>query len=292
MAALGDAAALGAAVDAVRSAGPLTHCIANYVSMDLMANALLAAGASPAMIHAEEEAAAFVGVCAAVGGALSVNIGTLSAPWVRSMLAAAAAANASGVPWVLDPVGCGATPYRTGVAAELARLKPTAVRGNASEILSLAAQVAAPAEGGGASGGKGVDSTRGSGEALAAARALAGVTGGVVVVSGAVDYVVGPSATLAVTSGLPLLQRITATGCTLSSLVAAFLAVRSKGAGEAETMNAAAAACAFFGAAAEAGAAASAGRPLGPGTLRVALLDALHLTTGAHVAATARVEVL
>jgi hydroxyethylthiazole kinase len=122
----------------VRQAGPLVHCFSNYVAMDLMANALLAAGASPAMVHSEDECADFTRGPAA---ALLVNMGTYSPSWAAGMRKSIAAANETGKPWVLDPVGCGATPARTKVTVELARLGPTAIRGNASEILALAKAV-------------------------------------------------------------------------------------------------------------------------------------------------------
>jgi hydroxyethylthiazole kinase len=93
---------------ALRRRVPLVHCITNYVAMDITANVLLAAGASPAMIHAEEEVGEFAGVASA----LVINVGTLSAEWARSMKVAAAAAVGGRKPWVLDPVGCGATKYR------------------------------------------------------------------------------------------------------------------------------------------------------------------------------------
>lgn len=122
----------------VRQAGPLVHCFSNYVAMDIMANALLAAGGSPAMVHSEDECADFTRGPAA---ALLVNMGTYSPSWAAGMRKSIAAANETGKPWVLDPVGCGATPARTKVTVELARLGPTAIRGNASEILALAKAV-------------------------------------------------------------------------------------------------------------------------------------------------------
>ncbi|MEO1058865.1 MAG: hydroxyethylthiazole kinase, partial [Actinomycetota bacterium] len=121
------------ALVAMRAVKPLVHCITNYVAMNVAANTLLAAGASPAMVHTPEESGEF----AAIAGALTVNIGTLSAPWVDSMKAAAAAAHAAGVPWVLDPVAHFATPYRAEAARDLLALQPDIVRGNASEIIAL-----------------------------------------------------------------------------------------------------------------------------------------------------------
>ena len=153
--------AVYAALEDLRARRPLVHNITNYVAMTISANVLLALGASPAMVHAAEEAEDF----AAISDALVVNIGTLSPPWVAAMYAAVDKAKALGKPWVLDPVGCGATPYRTLVSAKLAALSPSVIRGNASEIMSLAGEVGAA--------GKGVDSSARAEDATAAAAALA-----------------------------------------------------------------------------------------------------------------------
>src|SRR5699024_11868780 len=93
---------------AVRAQSPLVQCITNYVSMDITANVLNAAGASPAMVHDVEEAGEF----AALASAVVINIGTPSPPWVDGMRAAARSAADAGTPWVLDPVAVGATSYR------------------------------------------------------------------------------------------------------------------------------------------------------------------------------------
>lgn len=241
------------ALERLREAPPLVHCITNYVAMDVAANALLALGASPAMVHAREEAEEFVGIASA----LTVNIGTLSPAWVESMERAADRAVALGTPWVLDPVGAGATRYRTGVARDLAGRRPTVVRGNASEILSLAGEVG---------GTRGVDSTRAADEARPAAEALARALGCVVAVTGATDYATDGERTLAVEHGHPLMTRVTALGCALTGVTGAFLAV------ERDPLHAAAYALALFGLAGEAAAEGAAG----PGTLRVRLMDALH----------------
>ncbi len=118
----------------LRASRPLVQAVTNYVSMDVAANALLAIGASPAMVHAPEEADEFV----ALANALVVNIGTLSKSFVVSMEAAAPAADRHGRPWVLDPVGVGATRFRDEAVEQLLRRRPTIIRGNASEILSVA----------------------------------------------------------------------------------------------------------------------------------------------------------
>ena len=164
------------------------------------------------------------------------------------MRLAARKAVALGKPWVLDPVGCGATPYRTEVAAELAALRPAIIRGNASEIMSLA----------GASGAGGRVSIRlaSSDDALAAAGALARKTGAVVAVTGETDYATDGTTLVAVEGGDALMPLSTALGCALSATTAAFAAV-------APPLEAAAFALAVFGAAG----AEAAKRCRGPGHL-------------------------
>ncbi|HEY4141916.1 MAG TPA: hydroxyethylthiazole kinase [Pseudolabrys sp.] len=236
----------------LRARRPLVHNITNYVAMSVSANMLLALGASPAMVHAVEEVEDFL----AISDALCVNIGTLSPQWVEAMHAAVAKANTLGKPWVLDPVGCGATPYRTKAAAELSGLKPTIIRGNASEILSLAGQTGS---------GKGVDSTARAGDAVGAAMALAGRTGSVVAVTGAVDYVCDGSVQTEIHAGHELMPLSTALGCSLSAVTAAFAAVRPP-------REAAVAALAVFGAAGSA----AAENAQGPGHLPADICDALY----------------
>jgi len=253
----------------LRAAGPLVQNITNYVAMTIAANVLLAVGASPAMVHAREEVEDFV----AISSALAINIGTLSPPWVSAMEAAADKAAALGKPWVLDPVGCGATPYRTGVAADLAGRKPAIIRGNASEIMSLAGAAGA--------GGKGVDSTTGSEAAIDAARALAANTGAVVAVTGITDYATDGEIVVAVEGGDPLMARSTALGCALTATVAAFAAVRPP-------LVATASALAVYGAAG----AEAAGRCRGPGHLPAELCDALYLMDPVMLGQHAKIDVL
>ena len=124
----------GATLRALRAQRPLVHQITNYVVMNETANATLAIGALPVMAHAPEE----VEEMASVAGALVLNIGTLSAPWIESMLLAGKAANAAGVPVVLDPAGAGATGFRTDTARRiLSEVRVAVVRGNAGEVATL-----------------------------------------------------------------------------------------------------------------------------------------------------------
>ncbi|MFZ5790839.1 MAG: hydroxyethylthiazole kinase [Pseudomonadota bacterium] len=263
-----ETANLHEAMARLRAAAPLVHNITNFVVMNTTANALLAIGASPAMVHAIEEVEAFV----PLAKALVVNIGTLSTPWLAAMERAASKAAEAGVPWVLDPVAVGATPYRTEAARRLAKLRPAVIRANASEILALAGEAGiAP---------KGVDSAHGSEAAREAAKALARELGTVVAVTGAVDYITDGRRMAAVANGNAMLTRVTGTGCTATALVGAFL-----GAGLAP-FNAATAGLVALGVAAEIAAARSAG----PGSFQAALFDALHALDDAALAERARLS--
>lgn len=249
------------ALDSLRAEAPLVHCITNYVAMSIAANVVLAAGGSPAMVHAEDEVGEFV----PMAGALTINIGTLSPPWERAMLAAARAANAAGKPWVLDPVAHFITAYRRGVTAALVAETPTILRGNASEILMLAGETGA---------GKGVDAGDPVEAAEAAARALA-AKGSVVAVSGEVDYVTDGAREVRVAGGSALMPKVTALGCSLTALMGAYAAV-------VEPFDAAVAGLAHFAAA---GSAAEV-EAKGPGSFQVAFLDALANVTPSAVEAT------
>jgi len=245
----------------LREKKPLVHNITNYVVMSLSANVLLAVGASPAMVHAAEEVEAFV----SISDALVINIGTLSPGWVEGMRRAATRAEGLGKPWLLDPVGCGATPYRVGVAVELASLGPKIIRGNASEILCLS--------GASGAGGRGVDSTAGSDDAVHAAVTLSRRTKAVVAVTGAIDYATDGERVVAVEGGDPLMTFSTGLGCALSATAAAFSAV-------APPLEATAAALAVYGVAGKLAAA----RCKGPGHLPAELCDALYALDAATLA--------
>ncbi len=252
-------------LNAMRAAAPLVQNITNYVAMNVMANVMLAAGASPAMVHARGEAAEFAGIASA----LSINIGTLDDEWADCMALAANAAGSSGTPWVLDPVAVGATALRRHVAARLLGLGPTVIRGNASEILALA---------GVAAHGRGVDAADPVAAAEAAARDLAAQSGAVVAVTGAVDFVTDGSRAVRIANGDPIMPLVTALGCSLTGIVAAFAAV-------APPFDATVAALAYYGAAGEV----AAHDAKGPGSFQVAFLDALHAMTGARLDAMARI---
>ena len=236
----------------LRERAPLVHCLTNFVAAGFTANVLLAVGASPAMVIAQQEAADF----AARADAVLINLGTITSASANAMEQAASAAACAGTPWVLDPVAVGVLAFRSGVAASLLRDRPAVIRGNASEILALAG-----AEG----GGKGVDSTAASSAAVDAARALAGRIGAVVAVSGATDYVTNGTALIEIAGGHPIMTRVVGTGCALGALIAAYLGA------DVPPQRAATAASAVFSHAAERAAAQS----RGPGSFAAAFLDEL-----------------
>ena len=244
----------GATLRLIRERRPLVHQITNYVVMNETANATLALGALPVMAHAPEEVEEMVGLASA----LVLNIGTLSEHWVEAMLLAGGAAGGRGIPVVLDPVGAGATAYRTETARRiLGEVRVSVLRGNAGEVATL---VGADAE------VRGVESIAAGLEpaelALAAAREL----GLVASVTGPVDHASDGERVLAVANGHPLLAAVTGTGCISSALTGCFLAAKPE-----EPLEAAAEALAALGVAAEDAASGADG----PGTFHARLYDAL-----------------
>jgi hydroxyethylthiazole kinase len=243
----------GAMLASMRKTAPLVHCITNFVAMNISANVLLAAGASPAMIHAEEEAGEF----AAIAGALTINIGTLSAGWLRGMRLAAIAASKAGKPWVLDPVAHYATAFRRAATAELMALRPTIVRANASEIIALAGRP---------SRGQGVDSHDAVDEAEGSAVELARRHDTIVAVTGVLDFVTDGTQSTRIAGGSPLMPQVTALGCSLTCLVGAFAAINPN-----EPFETTVAALATFAVAGER----AARQAAGPGSFGWRFLDAL-----------------
>jgi len=265
------AAAAAQLLGSLRAAPPLTHCITNAVVTGFTANVLLALGAAPAMVDIVDEAGVFAG--AASG--LLINLGTPVPEQRAASLEAAAGACAAGTPWVLDPVAIGALPVRTRLAGELVALRPTAIRGNASEILALA---------GFGAGGRGVDATDTPDAAADAARALAGRWGSTVAVSGEVDLITDGRRVVRIANGDPLLTRVTGGGCALGAVMAAFLGAARDSAFD--VLTAVAAATLVYTVAAEH----AATRAQGPGSFAVELLDALDAIGPDDILAAARVE--
>ncbi|MCJ1715345.1 hydroxyethylthiazole kinase [Curtobacterium sp. VKM Ac-2922] len=260
-------------LEAVRARSPLVQCITNTVVQNVTANVLLALGASAAMVDVPTEAGPFAGIA----DALLVNTGTPHAEPRAASVEAARAATTAGTPWVLDPVAVGSLPVRTALARELLALRPTVLRGNASEVLALL---------GTSAGGRGVDSTAGTEDARGSAVAAAGRTVGAVAVSGPVDLVVGPGAPggpgtlVRVGNGTDLLTRITGGGCALGAVIAAFTAVT-----DGDAVAAAVAGTTVHTVAAELAARDAAG----PGTFQPLFLDRLAALTPEDVVRHARV---
>lgn len=250
----------GRYLHALHRRAPLVHCLTNLVAMNTSANILLALGASPAMLHAREEAGEFT----ALADALSINIGTLSPEFADAMLDTTRVARDNATPWVLDPVAVGATAYRQRLCAELMAHAPTLIRGNASEILCL---------NGIAGSGRGADSTAGADEARGAAVALAERQQCLVGVTGETDFITDGTHGVSVRGGHALMPRITTLGCGLSAAAAAFLSVADDT--RESRLNAVAAA---FGSFALAGARAAADAA-GPGSFTAPFLDALYQLT-------------
>jgi hydroxyethylthiazole kinase len=258
----------GTTLAALRGRRPLVHSVTNYVVMNETANAVLALGALPVMAHAREEVQEMVGLA----GALVLNIGTLEEAWVESMLLAGAAANERGVPVVLDPVGAGATTYRTDTARRILDSVDVAVlRGNPGEVATL---VGVEAE------VRGVESIGTGGDAAELAREAARTLGLVASVTGAVDHVSDGERTVAVANGHELLASVTGTGCMSTVLTGCFLAAK------ADPLEAAAEALVAFGVAAEDAAVGA----KGPGSFHVALYDALAALDPATLTGRAKVS--
>jgi hydroxyethylthiazole kinase len=198
----------------IREKKSLIHNVTNYVSSEWVANGLLALGAAPVMAHAPEEIDDII----KISQALVLNIGTLDLSFVESMKLALNAAVSAGIPVVLDPVGAGATPYRTHVARELLLNGGiTVVRGNPSEVYALA---------GGDPTTKGVESSLSPNEAYEASQKLFDEFGCVVVASGPDDLIVGPQVNVRVYNGTAMMSRVTGMGCLVSSIIGAFCTVQ------------------------------------------------------------------
>ncbi|MGZ3580360.1 MAG: hydroxyethylthiazole kinase [Syntrophales bacterium] len=248
------ASSIWSSVKKIKENSPVIHNITNYVVMNNTANALLAIGASPVMAHAEEEVEEMVNIA----GALVINIGTLSPHWIRAMLLAVEQAKKMNIPIILDPVGAGATAYRTNTARELIQEAPPAIiRGNASEIMALTEKDART---------KGVESTASSHSTVDIARRLNRTYGSVICVSGETDYIVYGDDVTKVINGHPMMTKVTGMGCIATAICGAFAAVNETFA------EATVQAMAVMGIAGEI----AVKNAAGPGMLQVRFLDALY----------------
>lgn len=257
-----DVAVIDRVLSAIQQNCPLIHNITNLVAMNASANVLLAMGASPLMAHAPEELEDIV----RLSHALVLNIGTLDQAWLQSMQQAQKIALEAGKPIVLDPVGAGASPYRTQASKTLLQTGVSVVRGNAAEIMALCDQAVAS---------KGVDSSYASDAAIIAAQHLSLQYNCCVVVSGVSDYVISVNGHYQVTGGDALLTQVTGMGCSTTAMIAACCAV------EADTAIAAVTAMTCMASAAEQARLIA----TGPGSFYPALLDAIatRVMTPTHV---------
>ena len=271
---------LGICLDNVRKTVPLVHNITNYVTVNDVANILLACGGSPIMSDEPEDVEDITSIC----GGLNINIGTLNSRTITSMLLAGKKANLLGHPVVLDPVGAGASQLRTDTANRLLReVKFTVIRGNISEIKTLAS---------GAGTTKGVDADvadkvteENLDSAVAFAKAFAARTGAVVAITGAIDIVADAHKAYCIRNGHPMMSSITGTGCQLSALTAAFVTANPD-----QPLEAAAAAVCAMGLAGEI--AHSRLSPLdGNSTYRNYIIDAVYNMTPAQLEEGATYEV-
>ncbi|WP_226669806.1 hydroxyethylthiazole kinase [Metabacillus litoralis] len=256
----------------VKEFNPLVHNITNVVVTNFTANGLLALGASPVMAYAKEEVADM----AKIAGALVLNIGTLSHEEIEAMLIAGKSANKHGVPIIFDPVGAGATPYRTETSRRIVNeLTISILRGNAAEVANVIGTEWTI---------KGVDAGEGSGNVIELAQIAAKKLQTTVIITGKDDVISDGETTYVVHNGHPILTKVTGAGCLLSSVVGAFSAV------EKNLLLASVSAITTYGVSAELAAKQTAGK--GPGSFQIELLNALATITSEEIRHHANVEKL
>ncbi|MED1555195.1 hydroxyethylthiazole kinase [Bacillus paramycoides] len=257
-------------VELVRESNPLVHNITNVVVTNFTANGLLALGASPVMAYAKEEVAEM----ASIAGALVLNMGTLRPEEVEAMLLAGKSANTNDVPVLFDPVGAGATSYRTEVARHIpAEINLAILRGNAAEIANVINEKWEI---------KGVDAGTGNGNVVSIAKQAADELNTVAVITGQEDIVTDGERTILIRNGHSILTKVTGTGCLLTSVIGAFAAV------EKDYVKAAVAAVTFYGVAAELAAAKTVEK--GPGSFQIEFLNQLANTTSEDIEKYGKIE--
>ena len=270
---------LGTCIENVRKGVPLVHNITNYVTVNDVANILLACGGSPIMSDEPEDVEDITAIC----GGLNINIGTLHQRSIQAMLRAGAKANALGHAVLLDPVGAGASALRTNTAIELMqKVKFTVIRGNISEIKTLAL---------GSGTTKGVDADVADAvtdenldSAGAFVKDFAAKTGAIVAVTGAIDLVSDGQTCYVIRNGRPEMGKITGTGCQLSGMMTAFVVANPD-----NKLEAAAAAVCAMGLAGEIGWSRMAEGD-GNSTYRNRIIDAIYNMDGATLNGGAKYE--
>lgn len=265
----------------VRSKTPLIHCITNYVTVNDVANLLLASGASPIMADDSLEVEEITSIC----NGLTINIGTLNSRTIESMLLAGKKANKLGKITVLDPVGAGASKLRTKTAFQLINeIKFSVIRGNISEIKTLYL---------GSASTKGVDANisdmiteENVTKAIELAKQLSKQTKAIIAITGAIDIVANENKVYLIRNGHPMMSKITGTGCMLSALIAAYGA-----ANDTNLLEAVIGAIACIGLAGELAYKKMVERKAGTSTLRMCLIDAVSLMTDESLKEGMKVEI-
>ncbi|MCI5792197.1 MAG: hydroxyethylthiazole kinase [Lachnospiraceae bacterium] len=266
--------------DNVRASVPLVHNITNYVTVNDVANILLACGASPIMSDEPEDVVDITSIC----GGLNINIGTLNKHSVEGMFRAGRKAAELGHPILLDPVGAGASTLRTDTATRLMEELPlTVIRGNISEIKTLA-------HGSGTT--KGVDADVADAvteetlpQAIEFVKAFAKKSNAVIAITGAIDLVADAKRCFVIRNGRAEMGKITGTGCQLSGMMTAFITANKD-----NVLEAAAAAVCAMGLAGEIGwAHMQAGD--GNSTYRNRIIDAICNMTGDELEKGAKYEI-
>ena len=248
-------------LETIRASKPLVHHITNLVVTNDTANVTLHMGALPVMAHAVEEMEEMT----SIAGALILNIGTLSKHWIEAMFIAGKTANDKGIPIILDPVGAGATSFRTETCHRLMEeLSISVIRGNLGEVSILAGL-----------GGevKGVESVSAGGNAEDVAKTLAFKQNCTVSITGKEDVISNGTRTVLVDNGHQWLTTLTGTGCSSTTAVAAFSTV------EKDPVTASACALMCYGLAAEI----AAPQAKGPASFKVAFYDALYNLSAADI---------
>lgn len=268
-------------LEKVRSTSPLVHCITNYVTVNDVANVLLACGGAPIMADAAEEVEDITSICTG----LVLNIGTLNTRTIEAMMKAGRKANSLDHPVVLDPVGAGASPLRTETTfALLEHLRFSVIRGNISEIMTIA-------RGSGTTRGVDADlrdlvTEDNLDEAVTFAKTLSERTGSVIAITGAIDIVANPDRAYVIRSGHPMMGRITGTGCMLTAMIGACITANPD-----QVLEATAAAVCLMGRAGELAHAKTAREGGGTSSFRMHLIDAVSILDGKSLEEGASYEV-
>ncbi|TPX32279.1 hypothetical protein SmJEL517_g04578 [Synchytrium microbalum] len=264
---------IGEAFKNLREKKPLVHNITNFVAMEISANAVLAIGGLPVMAHCLEEAADIT----KISNALVINIGTLSPQWIESMHAAAKQANEMSIPIVLDPVGAGATPFRTKTCLDLITThRLSIIKGNAGEIAAITGDIPGLQV-------RGVESVGTLANPGLVAKILSKRSGAVIAISGAVDTISDGTRVVQVRNGSHWMGTFTGSGCSATAVTACFAAV------EPDRVVAAVSALVAYGIAGEL---ADTKGVAGPQSFRMSFLDAIYNLTVDKVLRNAKIELI